>query len=290
MTKRLYADVPTVEELYVPTLQALKDLGGSANIDELNEKVYELMRLSEHVLNVPHGNGRTKIEYRLAWTRTRLKIAGYLENSSRAIWALHDQKLSVAKLTNAKIQQELKEIDKKTRHLEIEIPDTGEDQELPEYLDKLQSWKDLLLEQLHQLSPQAFERLAQRLLRESGFIHVEVTGTTGDGGIDGKGILRMNGLLSFHVLFQCKRYKGSVSPSQIRDFRGALQGRAEKGLFITTGRFTRDASKEANRDGAPPIDLVDGDILCDKLKELRLGVTTEMKENVLVDPDWFKRL
>src|SRR5580700_4597259 len=112
MTKRLYSNVPTVEELYVPTLQALKDLGGSAYIDELNEKVYEIMRLPEHVLNVPHGNGRTKIEYRLAWTRTRLKIAGYLENSSRAIWALHDQKLQVTKLTNAKIQQELKEIDK----------------------------------------------------------------------------------------------------------------------------------------------------------------------------------
>lgn len=287
MSKKIYADVPSVEELYFPTLQALKDLGGSANIEELNEKVYEIMKLPEHVLNVPHGNGRTKIEYRLAWTRTRLKIAGYLENSSRAIWALHDQNLSLAKLTNSKIQEELKAISKQPKQQHDDIEEANES---IDDLDKTQSWKDVLLEQLYQLSPSGFERLAQRLLRESGFIHVDVTGKSNDEGIDGKGIVRINGLLSFHVLFQCKRYKGSVSSSQVRDFRGALQGRAEKGLFITTGRFTRDASKEANRDGAPPIDLVDGDLLCDKLKELRLGVATEMKENVIVEPEWFKRL
>jgi restriction system protein len=288
MSKRLY-DVPTVDELYVPTLQALKDLGGSATIEELNDKVYELMHLPEHVLNVPHGNGRTKIEYRLAWARTRLKTAGYLENSSRAIWALQDQSSSLAKLTNEKIQEDLKEVTRKPRQIETVALETEEDKVLREDLDKSQTWKDQLLEQLYHLSPEAFEKLTQRLLRESGFIHVEVTGKVGDGGIDGKGIARMNGLLSFHVLFQCKRYKGSVSPSQIRDFRGALQGRAEKGLFITTGRFTREASKEASRDGAPPIDLIDGDILCDKLKELQLGVVTEMKEIVLVVPAWFKR-
>lgn len=210
MSKKIYADVPSVEELYFPTLQALKDLGGSANIEELNEKVYEIMKLPEHVLNVPHGNGRTKIEYRLAWTRTRLKIAGYLENSSRAIWALHDQNLSLAKLTNSKIQEELKAISKQPKQ---QHDDIGEANESIDDLDKTQSWKDVLLEQLYQLSPSGFERLAQRLLRESGFIHVEVTGKSNDEGIDGKGIVRINGLLSFHVLFQCKRYKGSVSSS-----------------------------------------------------------------------------
>jgi len=96
--------------------------------------------------------------------------------------------------------------------------------------------------------------------------------------------------LSFHVIFQCKRYKGSVSPSQIRDFRGAMQGRADKGLVITTGTFTCEAVKEATRDGAPPIDLIDGDLLCDKLKELRLGVDTKIIESVEMKSDWFKNL
>jgi restriction system protein len=109
------------------------------------------------------------------------------------------------------------------------------------------------------------------MLRESGFVHVEVTGRTGDGGIDGKGIARINGFMSFHVLFQCKRYKGSVTAGEIRDFRGAMVGRADKGLFISTGSFTPAAVKEATRDGAPPIDLVDGDELAEKLKELALG-------------------
>ena len=128
------------------------------------------------------------------------------------------------------------------------------------------------------------------LLRESGFIQVEVTGKTGDGGIDGKGIVRINGFLSFHVIFQCKRYRSSVTPSQIRDFRGAMQGRADKGLFITTGTFTRDAIKEATRDGAAPIDLIDGEQLCDKLKEFKLGLEIELVETVRVKAEWFDGL
>jgi restriction system protein len=143
---------------------------------------------------------------------------------------------------------------------------------------------------LYNITPAAFERLAQRLLRESGFFQVEVTGKAGDGGIDGKGIVRVSGLLSFHVIFQCKRYKGSVTPSQIRDFRGAMQGRADKGLVITTGTFTREAIKEATRDGAPPIDLIDGELLCDKLKELRLGVDTILTETVTIKNEWFNNL
>ncbi|MEZ2625066.1 restriction endonuclease [Paenalcaligenes hominis] len=138
-----------------------------------------------------------------------------------------------------------------------------------------------------QMSPDGFERLTQRLLRESGFVHVEVTGRTGDGGIDGRGIARVNGLMSFHVAFQCKKYKGAVSASEIRDFRGATVGRADRGLFITTGSFTKFAIEEANRDGASPIDLVDGDQLVSKLKELSLGVKTEMIEEVTVDSEWF---
>jgi restriction system protein len=139
-----------------------------------------------------------------------------------------------------------------------------------------------------ELDPAAFERLIQRVLRESGFVQVEVTGRTGDGGIDGKGIAKIHGLLSFHVVFQCKRYKSVVTPSQIRDFRGAMVGRADRGLFITTGTFTREAIKEATRDGAPPIDLMDGDQLAAKLKELGLGVKTSMVERSEVVEEWFR--
>ncbi|MFZ1482732.1 MAG: restriction endonuclease, partial [Paracoccaceae bacterium] len=151
------------------------------------------------------------------------------------------------------------------------------------------NWKAQLLAVLGEMDPSAFERLSQRLLRESGFTKVEVRGKTGDGGIDGVGVLRMN-LVSFQVYFQCKRWKGSVGPKEIRDFRGAMQGRADKGIFITTGHYTTQASDEATRDGAMAIDLIDGDRLCDLLKENRLGVATELIESTRIDPNWFKAI
>lgn len=148
-------------------------------------------------------------------------------------------------------------------------------------------WQSKLLAAMGAMSSDGFERLAQRLLREAGFTKVEVRGKSGDGGIDGVGVLRVN-LVSFQVYFQCKKWVGSVGSKEIRDFRGAMQGRADKGLFITTGRFTAQASDEATRDGATAIDLIDGPRLCDLLKERGLGVRTEMVEQVSVDADWFK--
>lgn len=165
------------------------------------------------------------------------------------------------------------------------------DAEADDVPEEARSWRTKLHHVLtREMSPDAFERLTKRLLRESGFIQVEVTGRSGDGGVDGRGIIQINGLLSFHVVFQCKRYQGSVSASQVRDFRGAMVGRADKGLMLTTGSFTRSAIKEATRDGAPPIDLVDGDELADKLKELSLGAETEVVEKVKIDKEWFHQV
>lgn len=150
-------------------------------------------------------------------------------------------------------------------------------------------WKDELLAVLGAIAPDAFERLCQRLLREAGFSKVQVTGKTGDGGIDGVGVLKLN-LLSFTVFFQCKRYKGSVGSGAIRDFRGAMMGRADKGLVITTGTFTSDARKEATRDGASAIDLVDGEDLAELLKKHALGIQTEMVEQVTIEPSFFHQI
>ncbi len=158
-------------------------------------------------------------------------------------------------------------------------PDPGE--------EETAIWRETLMATLLEMQPDAFERLCQRVLRESGFIQVEVTGRSGDGGIDGHGLVRIAGLISFPVIFQCKRYRNTISSSVVRDFRGAMVGRAEKGLIITTGRFTQDAKQEATRDGAPPIDLIDGDLLIDKLKDLKLGVATRQVEVVEVNTEWF---
>lgn len=149
-----------------------------------------------------------------------------------------------------------------------------------------EDWRDRLIRCLLELDPAAFERLYQRLLREAGFVNVTVTGRSGDGGIDGVGVYRLS-LVSFATYFQAKRYKGSVAANVVRDFRGALAGRGDKGLLITTGSFTRDAIAESSRGGAPPIELIDGDRLGDRLKEYSLGVSTQMVEEVQVHEDFF---
>jgi len=278
----LKAKVPTYDALMNPVIQALKELGGSGTIEEINSKASELAKLTDKQLEVLHDEGKgsqTEIEYRFAWARTYLKHFGLVENSARGVWALTAQGSKTEKLDEKEIINYVRE---KTRKNKVE-QDTFEEDDIE------QSWKDELLQTLQKMEASAFERLVQRLLRESGFIQVEVTGKSGDGGIDGKGIMRLGGLLSFHVIFQCKRYKSTVTPNQVRDFRGAMVGRADKGLLITTGNFTKEAVREATRDGAPAIDLIDGDELVEKLKEFGLGVKIEIvtTEKVAINQEWF---
>jgi len=280
----------TFDQLMLPLMKALVNLGGSGSIDEIYEAVIELEKFDDETLAVLHNpekSSQTEIGYRLAWARTYLKKAGYLENSSRGVWALTEKAKKSETIDSKEIVTYVRSLDKGSASNEPE--NTPEDSS--EQPDEALAWREKLHQVLiNEISPESFERLTQRLLRESGFIHVEVTGRTGDGGIDGKGIARINGLMSFHIAFQCKKYKGSVGAPEIRDFRGATVGRADRGLFITTGSFTKAAIDEATRDGAAPIDLVDGDQLADKLKELALGIKTELVEKVSVDPDWFINL
>jgi restriction system protein len=279
--------VPTFDRLMNPLLQALRQLGGSGSIEEIYAKTVDLLDLPDDVLSQPHDpekSSETEVGYRLAWARTYLKKFGLLENSNRGVWALTEKARSIEQVDPAQVVRTV-------RAMPIEAPrKPGQDDAVSD-LPQQEDWKDQLCAILtEKIDPSAFERLVQRLLRESGFIHVEVTGRTGDGGIDGKGIARIHGLMSFHVLFQCKRWKGSVSAGEIRDFRGAMVGRADKGLFITTGVFTPAAIKEATRDGAPPIDLVDGLELAEKLKDFGLGVKKEQVEHITLDEAWFKNI
>jgi restriction system protein len=288
--------IPAYSDLMWPAIRALKAMGGSATNEELLAKVIELENFSPDVQAVVHVDGRqSKVNYNLAWAKTYLKKVGAVENSHRGVWTLtkEGEKLipSEVSLIPAQVRKQFIE-DQRAKDVAIpekpaEGPTTALDAEDVEATEP--HWKDQLLGVLRALHPDAFERLTQRLLREAGFIKVEVTGRSGDGGIDGIGVLRVN-LLSFQVLFQCKRYQGSVGAGAIRDFRGAMVGRSDKGLFVTTGTFTPDALREATRDGAPAIDLINGDQLCDLLKQLKLGVRTEMVEKMVIEPSWFDGL
>jgi restriction system protein len=279
-------EVPTFDELMSPTLQALKRLGGSASIDELVPEIVRLMGLPQEVADVPHGtSGRTELEYRSAWARTYLRKAGFLENSERGIWALTPNGSQAEAVDGRQIARDIAKQFQAERTADTEAEANTADEP-----DAAVSWQDRLLAVLQTMDPVAFERLCQRLLRESGFIEVEVTKRSGDGGIDGYGTIRIGGLISFNVLFQSKRYKGNIGPDIVRDFRGAMVGRADKGMIISTGGFTLEARREATRDGAPPIDLIDGRLLAEKLKELKLGVKSNLVEHIEVVEDWFRSI
>ncbi len=265
-------NLPTRNELMSPTIEAIKKLGGSANTDEIYETIVEDLQLSDSLLEVIDGKtGQSELQYNLAWVRTVLKNKGILAKGGKGIWVLNgDNLINVSNESKTKIKK-------------------VEEQEAEEEVTETEKWKKEVIDIItERLSPSSFERLIQRILREKGFSQVEVIGKTGDGGIDGRGIAKINGILSFHIIFQCKRYKGKVSSSEIRDFRGAMVGRTDKGLFITTGTFTRDAIREANRDGAPAIDLMDGEKIAEKLKELNLGVDIELREHISINQRWFE--
>ncbi len=270
--------------------------GGSASIAELEAAVIDQVDISPEVQGVLHGDGpSTEVQYRLAWARTYLKGMGLLTNSRRGVWsvtelgetATEDQIPALRADYIATVTANRKKGPKKKKGAQSSL-----DNEIDQAEAEAEAgWKDALLDTLLSMSPHAFERLAQRLLRESGFSSAVVTGRAGDGGIDGLGVYQIS-LLSFPVFFQCKRYTGSVGASAVRDFRGAMAGRGDKGLLITTGTFTSDARAESRRDGAPPIDLIDGDRLCELLKEYGLGVSTTERtvEDVIIEDDFFKSL
>jgi len=292
-------EVPPYQFFLWPALQAVIELGGSASIADLDDAVINRIDISPDTQAVLHGDGpMTEVQYRLAWARTYLKGMGLLTNSQRGIWSVtaRGQTVTEAELPTLRAEY-LATLTAKRKAAATGKPKKDKQRgqsDLDNEIDQAETnaeyeWKDTLLETLFKMSPTGFEKLSMRLLREAGVQNLVLTGGSNDKGIDGRGVYKME-LLSFPVFFQCKRYRGSVDPSTVRDFRGAMAGRGEKGLLITTGTFTAAAAAEARRDGAPPVDLVDGDQLCDLLKHYSIGVTTTPRvvEDVDVDVDYFK--
>ena len=291
--------LPKYDDFMLPTLRALDALGGSASIEEIQDRLVSDLHLTPEQMEAAYPkSGALIAPDRMSWARSHLKIAGLLKSAGKGIWVLTDLGREAKDMPAAQLKAHVKKLSaphhaavvarrNQARSAGTAAEESGADEEA----EQENAWADQLLAKVQSIEPAAFERLAQRMLRESGFTRVEVTGKSGDGGIDGNGVLRVN-LISFQVLFQCKRYKGSVSAGTVRDFRGAMQGRADKGLIITTGTFTPDARREATRDGAPAIDLIDGEAMTDLLKSLKLGVKVEqvVTERVTVEESFFDEI
>jgi restriction system protein len=275
-----------------PTLRALHNLGGSGTIREIHDEAVVILGLSEEQIQILHNPGnsnQTEVSYRLAWARTWMKRYGLLENKARGVWELTIAGKQTREVDPDELERSVKEMVKAEKHIsQQQVDGKTNDGELSTDIDVENNlWREDLYHELMNIEPDAFERLVQLILRRSGFDEVEVTGQVGDGGIDGKGILKINDFLTFRIVFQCKRYKDTVGPDVVQKLRGAMPSNVDRGLVVTTGRFTQGAVKEAMREDRHPVELIDGEMLVDKLKELSLGVKLQ---EVQVDPDFFANI
>lgn len=297
MRNKIDSRIPRYNKLIIPTFTALKQLGGSGNNDEILNQVIKNLNISDEVADITHnGKGnQSELSYQLAWARTYLSNYGVIQNSARSVWSITPDFVGVEMLNPKEIVNSLvkKNKEKKNKRTISNITDdtpedddiTNDDEEFP---DEIKPWKEKLSDILQTMNPYGFERLTQRVLRECGFSQVEVTKKSGDGGIDGTGKLKINGIFSFNVAFQCKRYSGVVGAPDIRDFRGSLTTNIEKGLFITTGTFSKAAREEACSPGKQQIDLLDGEEFINKLTEYEIGVHPITAYTI--DEEFFKKI
>ena len=296
-SRREQAGLPTYPGLRWVTLQAMREMALPASNDEINAALADALRLDNGQRAVMHVNGRqTEVAYRVAWVRTALRVAGAVDRVGRALWTLTPEGREISAETIS--QRYSAHLALRAAQRTDKAPADTLAQSLPPTLEDVDDgapepdWQEDLLKRLRGMSSAAFEHLAAALLRVAGFDDVEVTGRSGDGGIDGIGVYRPSGLISFRTAFQCKRYQGSVGGAAVREFRGSFAGRSDRGIVLTTGSFTSSALAEAARDGVGPIDLIDGETLCDLLREFKLGVTVTERvvEDVAIDDAYFERL
>ena len=274
MVKRKDDEGAQFVRYFGPVLDALRKLGGSGKPDEVMEQIATDLALSDEIQNDLLPSGESRFRNQVSWARFYLVREGLVDSSKRGVWSLTERgrATSLTNVQGREIFLRWVRIFQTQRKAKAPVAEPIAEQVAEATGAPPKDYRTETIEILLGLSPSGFERLSQRLLREAGFTQVVVTGQSGDGGIDGYGTLQINPLVSFKVLFQCKRYTKSVSPSHVRDFRGAMAGRADKGIIITTGSFTAEARREASRDGVPPIELIDGEKLIDMLENLELGL------------------
>lgn len=286
MSKPRKYTVPRYPNLMNPILKALKENGGSCTVGEMNDKVLEQLKLPKVTVEELHNNSnQSELDYQLAWARTYLRKYGAIDSSSRGVWSIVQGYAETAEVDPREVVRTVRgnNVDNTASATDNSSSDdsAGEGASAIDGGDNVFNWKERLSEILKNMDAFAFERLSQRLLRECGFTDVKVTKRSGDGGIDGTGKLLINGIFSFSVAFQCKRYTGTVGAPQIRDFRGSLDSNIEKGVLITTGVFSLEAKREACAPGKKQIDLMDGDTFMNKLAEYQIG----LRERIIKDYD-----
>ncbi|WP_200874850.1 restriction endonuclease [Desulfonatronum thiodismutans] len=273
-----------------PLLDALRELGDTATPQEASDLIAQRCGVPDAKKEELTESGIARFHNQVCWARQYLVWEGLISSARRGIWTLtergkktrlteaegrdifkkwvniHTQRRK-AKEQGASCASETQEdISAKPPEAECDDPLVGQG-DAPTEMEEVK-----LLDVLRRMTPKGFEKFCKYLLRVYGFEKVEVTPDGKDGGVDGYGVLQLNPFVSFKVIFQCKRYTGTVSRAQVGDLRNAMLGRADKGIMITTGIFSEDAKREATREGAPPIELIDGNRLVAMLEKEEIGV------------------
>lgn len=164
MSKNNVSRVPNYVTLIEATYQALKELGGSGRNDEINKKVYQILGLSNKILEILH-TGRTsfsEVDYRLAWARTLLKNYGAIINSARSVWVISPEFSNIDYVSG-------EEVDKcRNRLKQTRENNSGNvfKEEITDFPDEVKTWRQKVFDLLMRMDPFAFERLTQRVARK----------------------------------------------------------------------------------------------------------------------------
>jgi restriction system protein len=276
---------PQFLQYVIPILNILQANGGAGNSSGVIDQVVEDLGITEEDLAEVTSNGQSRIRNQIQWARFYLFKGGLIDNSQRGIWRLTKEGLD-AKISETDVYKIFKSVQDKAGKSKTKKEVSPNKTEFEDISTEDEEHSAELLNIIKNLSPSGFEKLCKRLLTEIGIHDIVITGGVSDQGIDGKGLVKLNDVVSLNIVFQCKRYKDSVVPHHVRDFRGAMQGRGEKGLIITTGRFTKESKIEANRDGVTPIELIDGERLVDLFEKFGLGLKPVTIYEI--DNDFFK--
>lgn len=276
---------PQFLKYVIPIFNILKANGGAGNSSSVIDQVVDDLGITEGDLAETTSNGQSRIRNQIQWARFYLFKAGLIDNSQRGIWRLTKEGLDT-NLNEADVYKLFKSVQDKQSKTKDEKTDPKYKSDIDDTTTEDEEHSAELLNLIKNLTPSGFEKLCKRLLTEIGIHDIVITGGAGDQGIDGVGLVKLNDVVSLNIVFQCKRYKDTVSPHHVRDFRGAMQGRGEKGLIISTGRFTKEAKNEANRDGVTPIELIDGERLVELFEKHELGLKPITVYEI--DNDFFK--
>ncbi|MEE8194007.1 MAG: Mrr restriction system protein, partial [Dehalococcoidales bacterium] len=221
--------IPSDKYIELPLLQEIQVAGGEAKPSKLYDKVakhFPQLTLADQKVRHPR-TGQLIWANRIRWTRQHLVNKGEIDASIRGIWRI-----------TGKGRARLGVVSSPTPS-----PPLTPASAIGELLDReKQQIRTQLHELLMNMHPQQFEEFAAKLLESLDFTDVEVTKYVGDGGIDGFGNLEM-GVVKVKAAFQVKRWRNNVPPAEINQFRGAIQGEFDQGIFITTSDFSDEAKK-----------------------------------------------